>query len=128
MIILDENFPESQRLILAGWRIAVRQIGQEVGRDGLQDEEIIPLLHHLSRPTFFTLDADFFHPKLCHARYCLVFLDVNQYEAATFIRRDLRFEDFNTTAKRMGYVLRVAQPGITFWRLHQDNKMQINWT
>lgn len=127
MIIIDENFPESQRLILHGWRIAVRQIGQEVGRDGMQDEEIIPLLHQLSRPTFFTLDADFFHPTLCHARYCLVFLDVDQYEAATFIRRTLRHESFNTAAKRMGHVLRVAQPGITFWRIHQANKTQLTW-
>lgn len=127
MIVLDENFPDSQRLILAGWCIAVRQIGQEVGRDGMQDEEIIPLLHQLARPTFLTLDADFFRPTLCHARYCLVFLDVDQYEAATFIRRTLRHESFDTTAKRMGHILRVAQPGITLWRLHQDDKMQLTW-
>ncbi|MCB8919403.1 MAG: hypothetical protein H6666_15915 [Ardenticatenaceae bacterium] len=127
MIILDENYPESQRLILAGWRIAVRQVGQEVGRDGMQDEEIIALLHQLTRPTFFTLDADFFHPTLRHARYCLVFLDVDQYEAATFVRRTLRHEVFDTTAKRMGHVLRVAQTGITSWRLHEANKAQVTW-
>lgn len=45
MIILDENFPESQRQLLRGWRIHIRQIGYEVGRKGMQDEEeIIPFL------------------------------------------------------------------------------------
>ncbi len=127
MIILDENFPESQRLILGGWRISIRQIGQEIGRDGMQDEEIIPLLHQLARPTFFTLDADFFHPKLRHAGYCLVFMDVSQYEAATFIRRILRHERFNTAAKRMGHVLRVGQTGITAWRLRESDKTQLSW-
>jgi hypothetical protein len=128
MIILDENFPDSQRLILAGWRIAVRQIGQDIGREGMQDDEIIPLLHQLTRPTFFTLDADFFHPTLRHPRYCLVFLDVDQYEAATFVRRTLRHSAFHVASQRMGCVLRVAQPGITMWRLRQDDKIQIAWT
>jgi hypothetical protein len=127
MIILDENFPETQRLILGGWRISVRQIGQELGRDGMQDDEIIPLLHQLLRPTFFTLDVDFFHPSLRHTRYCLVFLDVGQYEAATFIRRTLRHTHFNTAAKRMGYVLRVAQTGIIGWRLHETDKLYFGW-
>ena len=128
MIILDENFPESQRLILAGWRIAVRQIGQDIGREGMQDDEIFPLLHQLARPTFFTLDADFFHPTLRHPRYCLAFLDVDQYEAAAFVRRTLRHNAFHTVAQRMGCVLRVAQPGITMWRMRQDDKTQIAWT
>ena len=44
MIILDENFPESQRQLLRGWRVLIRQMGYEVGRKGMQDEEIIPFL------------------------------------------------------------------------------------
>ena len=60
MNILDENVPESQPVLLRSWRIAFRQIGQDVGRMGMKDDEIIPLLHQLDRPTFFTLDGDFF--------------------------------------------------------------------
>ena len=60
MIILDENFPESQRQLLRGWRIPIRQIGYEVGRCGMQDEEIIPFLLQRRRVTFFTLD-----PPVC---------------------------------------------------------------
>ena len=44
MIILDEYFPESQRQLLLSRRINIRQIGIEVGRKGLQDDEIILLL------------------------------------------------------------------------------------
>ena len=55
MIILDENLPDSQRQLLKGWRISFRQIGFEIGREGMKDDEIIPLLHGLNRPTFFTL-------------------------------------------------------------------------
>ena len=82
MNILDENVPESQHALLRSWRVALRQIGRNVGRMGMKDEEIIPLLHQLSRPTFFTLDGDSYDPRLCHAGYCLVHLDVEEDMAA----------------------------------------------
>ena len=44
MNILDENVPESQRQLLRSWRIRVSQIGDDVGRKGMKDEAIIPLL------------------------------------------------------------------------------------
>jgi len=71
MIMLDENFLESQRQLL----------------QGMQDDEIIPFLLQRRRTTFFTLDMDFYQRRLCHARYCLVCVDVGQYEAAAFVRR-----------------------------------------
>jgi len=61
--------------------------------------EIIPLLHTLRRPTFFTRDHDFYKPDLCHPGYCLVFLDVAFDEAADFIRRFLRHAAFRTQVK-----------------------------
>jgi hypothetical protein len=42
LIIIDENFPEAQRHLLRVWRISARQIGFEIGRDGMKDDEIIP--------------------------------------------------------------------------------------
>lgn len=108
MIVLDENIPESQRLLLRSWRIRARQIGAEVGRAGMSDDEIIPLLHTLNRPTFFTRDRDFLKPWLCHPAYCIVYLDVGQYEAASFIRRVLRHSALNTRARRMGAVVRAG--------------------
>ena len=60
MNVLDENLAEGQRLLLRRWRITTRQIGVDVGCRGMADEEIIPLLLELRRPTFFTRDADFY--------------------------------------------------------------------
>ena len=127
MIILDENVPDSQRQLLQGWRISFKQISFEIGREGLKDDEIIPLLHQQNKPTFFTLDDDFFKPKLCHAGYCLIYLDVAQYESAAFIRRTLKHTDLNTKAKRMGNVIRVSHRGLTVWKLNAEDKVQLNW-
>lgn len=127
MIILDENFPESQHQLLLSWRINIRQIGIEVGRNGLQDEEIIPLLQKYNRPTFFTLDFDFFKHKLCHLRYCLIFLDIKQYESAAFIRRFLRYKEFDTQAKRMGTVIRVSHTGLLVWLRNIEKAKKYNW-
>lgn len=80
MNILDENIPQNQRQLLESWRISIRQIGVNVGRRGMKDNEIISLLQQARRPSFFTRDEDFFKPQLSHARYCLVFLDVEKYE------------------------------------------------
>ena len=44
MIILDENILEGQRLLLQAWRLPARQIGLDIGRKGLKDEEIFVLL------------------------------------------------------------------------------------
>jgi hypothetical protein len=52
--ILDENILESQRQLPRSWRIPIRQIGCELGRRGMEDEEIIPFLLTMRRPTIFT--------------------------------------------------------------------------
>ncbi len=69
MNVLDENIPANQRELLIGRRVRVRQIGLDIGRSGMLDAEIVPLLLQLRRPTFFTRDEDFFDRRLCHAKY-----------------------------------------------------------
>lgn len=128
MNILDENISEGQRQLLRSWRIAVRRVGHEVGRQGMGDEEIIPLLHQLRRPTFFTRDLGFYDRHLCHVGYCLICLAVGQYEAASFIRRFLRSPAFDTHAKRMGRVVRVSHTGMRVWRLHEAREERVEWT
>ena len=44
MNVLDEDIPEGQALLLKSWRIRARQIGRDVGRLGMQDDAIIPML------------------------------------------------------------------------------------
>lgn len=127
MILLDENVPESQRALLLAKRVAARQIGYDVERKGLKDEQIIPLLHTLDRPTFFTLDSDFYNRRLCHLGYCLVHLDVAEEAAAEYVRRFLRHRKSNTRAKRMGWVVRVSATGLASWRIHHERENHLAW-
>jgi hypothetical protein len=122
VIVLDENLPEDHRQLLRHWRIAARQIGFDLGRSGMKDDEVIPFLQQLPRSTFFTLDAGFYRRLLCHSRYCLVHLDVEDDEAAEFTRRLLRHLELNSVAKRMGAVVRVSHGGISLWRTHAEQE------
>jgi hypothetical protein len=116
MNVLDENIVAPECAKLRKWSIPYRQIGDDVGRGGALDEDVIPLLHQLAQPTFFTHDDDYFKRSLCHENYCLVFLDVDDNHAADFIRRFLKYPDFRTQASRAGLVARVDQTGVSFWR------------
>ena len=127
MNILDENIPKPQRELLEGRRISVRQVGVNIGRTGLLDEEIISLLQSLRHPTFITRDSDFHKRELCHRAYCLVYLAVEKSEIALFVRRFLHHPDFKTRINRMGKVIRVSRAGISFWRLHQPKEEYVGW-
>lgn len=126
MNLLDENFPEDQLPLLKEWRIAFRQIG-DVARPGIKDPDIIPVLHKIGRVTFFTQDEDFFRRKLCHAAYCLVWLNVRADDAALQVRRLLRHPQFNTENKRMGIVARVYHGGIHFWQRNCASLQRVDW-
>jgi hypothetical protein len=125
--ILDENIIDNQRRQLMSWRMRIHQIGFEIGRKGMKDREIIPFLHQLKQPTFFTRDDDFYERRLCHAGYCLVYLDIRKEEVATFVRRVLRHEAFKTKAKRMGKVIRVSHVGLSVWNLHAEKEEHLDW-
>src|SRR5437667_8117983 len=127
MNVVDENVPESQRALLRRKRVAVRQIGQEVGRKSMKDAEIVSLLHRLDRPTFFTLDGDYYNRRLCHEGYCLVHLDVDEDQVADYVRRVLRHRTLNTRAKRMSWVIRALLTGLTYWRLHDEEEGYLSW-
>lgn len=127
MNILDENIPKNQRELLISWRVSIRQIGYDTGRKGIQDDEIIPLLHQLRRPTFFTRDSDFFDRRLCHQRYCLVYMAVDKYEASLFVRRVLHHPELDTQAKRMGMVIRVSSRGLSLYRLRTGKLTFLDW-
>jgi len=62
LIILDENILDGQRLLLQSWRLPARQIGVDIWRKGLKDEEIIVLPRRQRNPTFLTRDAGFYEP------------------------------------------------------------------
>lgn len=127
MNILDENIPENQRILLQGSRVRIRQIGYDIGRKGIKDDEIITFLQQLRRPTFFTRDLGFYNRRLPHKRYCLVCLAIDKDEAAIFVRRFLQRREFNTEVKRMGAVIRVSRAGISVWHLHAKKEIHFVW-
>jgi hypothetical protein len=127
VIVLDENVFASQRVQLRKWRMHLCQIGDDVGRKGMLDGEIIPLLRTIRHPTFVTRDRDFFDKSLCGERYCLVHLDVHPLEFAAYVRRFLRHPDFKTWSQRKGRVVRVSATGIWAWQLRTPRKTRHRW-
>ena len=128
MNILDESIIKSQRRQLEAWRVHFRTIGRDIGRFGMKDiDEILPLLHSLTYPTFFTMDDDFYHPTLRHAGYCLAYLDVYPDEAADYTRRFLRHRAFRTQSQRMGTVVRIRQSGINSWQVGTAKIRDLKW-
>ena len=127
MNVLDENVLKDQRQLLIDWHIPIRQIGYNVGRKGMKDEEIIRLLLKFRSPTFFTLDSDFYQRNLCHTRYCLVCMDIEQDKTALFVRRLLRHKKFNTKAKRMGKAIRLSSTGLSVWQFHAKQETHFDW-
>jgi len=128
MLVLDENLPASQRLLLRKWRIRFRAVGVDIAVPGTQDENLIPVLHKLAQPMFFTLDRHFFRADWTHFGYGLAWLDVADYEAAEFIRRFLLLPAFDTQFKRLGVVARVTATEVRFWRKGQPRLQRIEWS
>ena len=128
MIVLDENILESQRSQLRRWRIHFSQIGHEIARKGIHDDDIITLLRRLRRPTFVSWDRDFFDRTWCSDHFCLVYLDVRQFELAQYVRRLLRHSEFKSWSQRKRRVLRVAPTGIPAWHAHVARLSRYRWT
>jgi hypothetical protein len=127
--ILDENIIASQRAQLREWRIRFKHIGTEIGRQGMKDlTEIVPLLHRLRRPTFFTHDLGFFDPLLCHKGYSLVCLDVKANESAIYIRRFLRHRGFRAEKRRLGKVILARQRNLNFWEIGERRLQRATWS
>ena len=88
---------------------------------------IIPVLHRLANPTFFSLDRNFYRPDWAYRGYCLVWLDVRGRQAAEFIRRFLKHPAFDTQAKRMGTVARVHADGLLYWWVAESAPRSAAW-
>jgi len=127
MNLLDENIRQDQGIQLRQWRIKFRRLVIDLEHPGIKDPQIIPVLHRLKDPIFFTHDQDYFHRELVHASYCLVWLDVFDGDAASFIRSFLRHRLFKTRAQRMGTVARVHPGGIQFWSRHKSALSKAPW-
>lgn len=107
--------------------VACRKIGTDMLSRGASDADIVPLLLRLKHPTFFTHDADFWDARLCHAGYCLAFLDVRSRDAAAYVRRFLRHGLFDTFARRSGKVLHIHAREITYYSRASRATQTVTW-
>jgi hypothetical protein len=113
---------------MEAWQLPSKQIGVDLGRKGLKDNEIVVLLRQHRNITFVTRDADFCLPVLRHPAYCLVMTNVGQNEVAAFVRRFLRHPEFDTQAKRMGKVVRASHAALVVWRPKAQSESHVEWT
>jgi len=127
MNLLDENIRKDQEDLLRTWRVKVRRLSREVAHPGIQDSDILTLLHQLKRSTFFTHDEDFWKRRLAHKGYCLVWLNVHDGEAALFIRRFLRHPRFSTQVQRMGKVVRIQPTALRYWEFAKSTQVLLSW-
>ena len=127
MNVLDENFPSDQRRQLVQLGIHVRQIGDDIGVAGASDANIITLLQSIPQPTFFTQDQDFFKRRLCHRRYCLIWLDLHNDTLAFYVRAILKHQRVRNWRLRAGTVIRAHSAGLEIWRLNGAACEQRDW-
>jgi hypothetical protein len=124
--VIDENVTRDQADLLLQWRIRFRSISRDLGLQGMTDDNILPFLLTLKKPTFLTRDEDFWRRDLLHARYSLVWLDVDAGQTAFFIKRFLSHPKFRTTAQRLGRVVSVAPRGIAYWSKSEE-LVHVGW-
>jgi hypothetical protein len=126
--ILDENIDSVTRKRLQWLKVPFRHIGSDIGHSGMKDlNDVIPLLHSLKYPTFFTRDEDFYARPLIHAEYCLVHLDVPPGESADYIVRFLRRKEFRTKADRIGKVARIRHSGVSYLEQQHKRTRHVRW-
>lgn len=127
MNLLDENIPRDQADLLRHWKVRCHSISRDLGRHGIGDDAILPLLLQLKRPTLLTRDVDFFQRQLVHADYCLIWFDVRPEETAFFIRRFLRHSKFRSAAQRLGKVICVQPSKVRYWTRNAEGLMELAW-
>ena len=120
LLILDDQL-DVQKILpgLKNWASTVRLQALRPGEHVL-DDRVPELLLTRRVPTFVTLDSGFWKRSLCHARYCIVFVDVDdgrQHEIPGMLRIAFRKPELATTARRLGKVIRLSAKAIWFWEI-----------
>jgi hypothetical protein len=92
------------------------------------DDRVPELLLDLKQPTFITIDRGFWHRRLCHSQYCLLYIALakdEQEQLPGLLRRLFRLPEFRTRSARMGKVARVQKHRVTFWYLGNRESLQL---
>ncbi len=128
MIVVDENVTAPQRDLLTTWKIRFRQIGRDVGRVGMTDQDIVPLLRKIRPATLFTKDLGLYRRELRDPRFAIVCLAVNEDETASFVRRFLAHPRFRTHAMRLGRLFLVSSEAIRVWAPLASREGMVGWS
>jgi hypothetical protein len=90
-------------------------------------DEIVGLLVRSRRPTFVTRDLGFFRASSVTSAAAWCAWPSIARRSPSFLRRLLRHPDLDSTARRLGLVLRVSSAGIRAWSLHASDELFISW-
>jgi hypothetical protein len=123
MIVLDEQLlgRNLEHAIAKWYRGKVLFITDLRPDSVIKDEAMPELLRKQIQPTFVTInEKDFWHKIVVDNRYgviCFAWPDSRVREIPPSLRVLLRRSEFNTKAKRMGKVIRVADEKINYYTL-----------
>ena len=127
MLVLDENIIESQRRLLLRGRRRLCQIGSEVGRKGMSDEEVMRVLQSSRRATLITRDQRLYRPALRRSDYCIAVLAVPEDRIAEMTLRVLNHPRLISVRSRMGAVLQANDARIRIWWHKTPQEQQLFW-
>ncbi len=129
-IIVDEQLGRTEVLLpLKKW-ITARKIESFRPFEVIKDDRVLQILWELKRPTFVTIDSNFYDKRHCDKRYCLVYfvlVPLEQNQLPHLLRRLLQLPEFKTKAARMGKVARVSKTGVRYWQLNDDEEHRLEW-
>ena len=122
MIVLDEQVADP-RIIQAieDWYPGkVISISEARPRSQVLDQEIPALLRHLRQPTFVTINYSDFWAKIPAQRaYCVICIKLpveRSLEVPNILRGVLKRSEFRTKRGRMGRVISVRGPSVSYYR------------
>lgn len=128
MIVLDEELqdPKIADRIASWFPGRVTTIRSVRPGTTIKDDAIASLLLRLTRPTFVTINvSDFWHKIEADPHYCVVCVDLPDprvLEVPDWLRRFLRFPQFKTKARRMGFVARLRVARIEYYSVEQPTQ------
>jgi len=129
MIVLDEQLlgRHLEYEIEQWYRGKVRFVVDLRPNSVIKDEALPELLRRQQQPTFITInEKDFWRKITVDRRYCIVCFawpDSRVREIPPALRTLLHRSEFNTKAKRIGTVMRVADEKVSYYTFH-DRKIR----
>jgi hypothetical protein len=94
------------------------------------DDRVAEILLEVVKPTFVTIDRDFWDRRLCHPDYCILCFDLRddqQNLLPRWLRALVQQKGFDTRAARMGKVARVGPKRIDFFEHLAAHVKHLDW-